>query len=360
MAKKDDRKKQKKRLREQKKETRQREHLASLRPSLYPDIVVNADCKNPVFRQAVAEVVSVYSHKDDAHCPPETREHYLTIAKIGWKPWYAKMKKKTYQSHPDSVAAERALQEATLPQMLHFGTWVFAHLPSKYTTRFDPDHFFRIDNFGNVLLVSFTLMDCVEDESQWLYIPHWKPTVQMQGVGWQVGLYPHALERLCSRLVPQHSLTYANCVDVFIRFSQNLLRFVPISLADGQEALRVEFSPPLGSVFYEGYAAWARRLLDFPDTHDFSGRGWWAMVLGYLPLRVRGKYARAKTFLLPGFVNTPEYALGQQKAASVAERRLLSAMRDEEKRTFDLAGDTLAAIKWYHDNGVPQIFPSTG
>jgi hypothetical protein len=23
----------------------------------------------------------------------------------------------------------------------------------------------------------------------------------------------------------------------------------------------------------------------------------------------------------------------------------------------DLIGDTLAAIKWYHDNGVPQIFP---
>ncbi len=46
MAKKDDHKKQKKRLREK----RHRQHLASLRPSLYPAIVVNADCKDPVFR----------------------------------------------------------------------------------------------------------------------------------------------------------------------------------------------------------------------------------------------------------------------------------------------------------------------
>ena len=358
MAKKDDRKKQKKRLRENKKRARQLQHIASQQPSLYPNIVVNADCKDPVFRKAVFEVLSGYSYRDDAHCTPENREHYLSIAQIGWKAWYDGLSEKAYASHPDRMTAERALQQATLPQMLHFGTWLFQHLPPKYTERFDPEHFFRIDNFGNVLIVSFTLMDCIEDKGQWLYIPHWKPTVQMQGVEWQVGLYPHALERLCSRLVPQHSLTYANCVDVFYRFSQNLLRFVPASLADGQEALRVEFSPPLGTVFYEAYAAWARRLLDLPDTHNFSGPEWWAMALGYLPLHIQGKYARAKTFLLPGFAKTPEHAIGLRKAKSDSERRLLSAMTDESKRTFDLAGDTLAGIKWYHDNGVLQIFPA--
>ena len=319
--------------------------------------MVNADCKNPVFGKAVAEVLSGYSYKDDAHCPPENREHYLTVARIGWTAWYAGMREKAYESHQDSVTAERSLQEATLPHMLHFGTWVFEHLPQKYKKQFDPAHFFRIDNYGKSLLVSFTLMDCVEDKGKLLYIPHWKPTVRMQGVEWQAGLYPHALERLCSRLVPQHSLTYTNCVDVFHRFSQNMLRFVPTSLADGQEAVRVDFSPPLGTVFYEAYAAWARRLLEFPETHDFSRDGRWAMVLGYLPLRVRGKYARAKTFLLPGFAKTPEHALGLRKATSNSERRLLRAMRDEKKRTRDLAGDTLTAIKWYHDNGVPQVFP---
>jgi hypothetical protein len=355
MAKKEDRKKQKKRLREKKKDARQRQHLASMQPSLYPDIVLNADCKDPVFRQAVADTLSRYSYKDDAHCPPENREHYLTIARVGWKAWYERMQEKAYASQSDSVSPVRALQEATLPQMLHFGTWVFEHLPKKYTARFDPEHFFRIDNHGNAMLVSFTLMDCIEDKDQRIYIPQWKPTVQMQGVEWQVGLYSHALDRLCSRLVPQHSITYSNCVDVFHRFSQNLLRFMPTSLADGQEALRVDFSPPLGTVFYDTYAAWVRKVLDLPDAHDFSRDKWRAIVLGYLPLHIQGRYARAKTFLLPGFTKTPEHALGLQKATSSAERQLLRAMTDEDSRTFDLTGDTIAAIKWYHDNGVPQI-----
>jgi hypothetical protein len=31
-------------------------------------------------------------------------------------------------------------------------------------------------------------------------------------------------------------------------------------------------------------------------------------------------------------------------------------MTDENRRTGDLEGETFEAIKWYHDNGVPQVF----
>jgi len=79
-------------------------------------------------------------------------------------------------------------------------------------------------------------------------------------------------------------------------------------------------------------------------------------VLGYLPLHIQGKYARAKTFLLPGFTKTPEYGIGLRKAGSAAHVHLMKAMTNEDARTFDLTGDTIAGIKWYHNNGVPQIF----
>jgi hypothetical protein len=78
--------------------------------------------------------------------------------------------------------------------------------------------------------------------------------------------------------------------------------------------------------------------------------------MGYLPLQVQGKYARAKTFLLPGFASTPEYALGRRKAQTPQERLLMQAMTDESRRSGELDGETVEAIKWYHDNGVPQIF----
>lgn len=358
MAKKEDRKKQKKRLREQKKDARARQHLASQRPSLYPDIVVDRDCEDSCFLQTIKGVVSSFSYGDDAHCSPEHREHYLTIAQIGWTAWYERMRDQAKKMFPERASAQRSLQEATLPHLLHFGTWVFQNLPPQYTSRFDPEHFFRVIQYGNVMIVSFRLMDHTEDKGQRIYTLPSKPTVEIQGVRWQVGLYPHALERLCLRLVPQYGLTYASCFDVFCRFDQGLLCFVPTSLADGQEAIRVDFTPPLATVFYEPYAAWARRLLGLPDAHAFSRGHKWAMVLGYLPLHIQGKFARAKTFLLPGFAKTPEHALGLRSAKTASERRLLHAMTDETTRTLDLAGDTLAAIKWYHDNGVPQIFPA--
>jgi hypothetical protein len=356
MARKEDRKKQKKRLREKKKDMRQRQHLASLQPSLYPDIMVNADCEDPVFRQAVIDVVDRYSHTDDAHCPPETREHYLTIAKIGWKAWYLKMQDTAFQSHPDRRTAKLALHKATLPHLLHFGTWIFQQLPAQYTERFSPACFFRVDQVHTALIVSFTLIESVEDKGQRLYIPPWKPTIQMQGVNWEVGLYPHALDRLCSRLVPQGALTYSKCIDVFYRFSQNMLQFAPVTLADGQQAARVAFSPPLGTVFYEAYAAQVRGLLELPETYDFGRDGPWSIVVGYLPLHIQGRYARAKTFLLPGFAKTPEHTLFRSTKTTGPERAMLMSMTDENCRTSDLTGDTLAAIRWYHDNGVPQVF----
>lgn len=360
MAKKEDRRKQKKRLREKKKEVRERQHLASLRESIYPDIVINADCEDPEFRKVVGEIASGFSYEDDAHCPPHIRDHYRVIALIGWRKWYAALKAQMYREHVFRVPAERDLQVHAVPVFLHFGTWLFEHLPPRYTSRFTPETFFRIDQYRNVLVVSFTLMKRVEEKGQRLYTPQCEPTIRMQGVEWKIGLYPHALNRLCSRLVPQSALTYSNCVDVFHRFNQGMLQFVPVSLADGSVAARVDFRPPLGTVFYEPYAAWVRRVLTLPDTHDFAGDGWWSIVLGYLPLHVQGKYARAKTFLLPGFCKTPEYEAGCRRAKSITEHALVATMMDEDNRTYDLTGDVVEAVRWFQSIGVPQIFRADG
>lgn len=354
MAKKEDRKKQKQRLREKKKETRHRHHLESLRP-VFPEIRLVNDCRDPVFFKAVSDVIDRWSYTDDAHCPPEFRANYRTIAKVGWPEWDRQNRAAAKKAQPDAESARLAAQEAVIRQATQFGTWVFENLPPQYTTRFNPEYFFKVNFTPIGMAVSFTLMSSVEDKGQRLYIPRSKPHIHMQGTDWQVALYPHALDRLCSRLVPQHSLTYTNCTDVWVRFHQKVILFAPTSLPDGQEAARVDFIPPLATFFYERYAAWVRAILGLPDTHDFSTDRRWAIVLGYLPLHIQGKYARAKTFLLPGFVKTPEYALAKQKARSNAEWELLTTMTDENTRTFDVTGDAFAAIKWYHDNGVLQV-----
>ena len=357
MARKEDRKKHKQRLRDKKKDARARQHQLSLRPSPYPGIAINTDHVNPAFRNAVKELAESFSYTDDSHCPPDIRAHYRTIACIGWVDWYAAVRGKAYLEHDDSSEAEQWLQRSTLPTMLHLGTWLFQRLPTIYTSRFSPEHFFRVDNIGSGQVVSFKLMDHVKEQGQHVYTPPTNPTIPMQGVEWQIAMYCHALERVCSRLVPAHSMSYSHCYDLYLRFNQGLLRYIPATLADGSEAARVEFLAPLSTVFYEKYAAWARALLDLPAIHIFPQGASWPVVLGYLPLHIQGRFARAKTFLLPGFSKTPEFALGMREATSDAERLLLSSMTDEGRRTFDLADDAIAAIKWYHDHGVPQIYP---
>ena len=181
----------------------------------------------------------------------------------------------------------------------------------------------------------------------------------MNGVKWTVGLYSHAVERICDRLFCGQSPKYSTYLDVYSRLSRSWLSFEPLTLYDGQEAARVLFQLPLTTTHFTYYADYARQIMGLSPDHRFEVRDKLFAVLGYLPLHIQGRYARAKTFLLPGFAKTPEFTLARQKARTLHEQALVAAMTDESRRTSELEGATVAAIKWYHENGLPQIFDRT-
>jgi hypothetical protein len=260
----------------------------------------------------------------------------------------------------DRTASRRealALYEQHLKYVVcHFGEWLFEKLPCRFTEYPPPAYFFRTNLTQARIDIHFDLLEAVGEPGNPLYIFPNKPTVLMQGARWQVALYRHALERLCGRLRGTRSWSYINNFHVHYMLTQNMLTYEPVLLVDGSQAVRVDIKLPLMTSAYTYYADYTRSILGLPETHIFTERDELFGVMGYLPLQVQGKYARAKTFLLPGFANSPEHALGRRKAGTPKERLLLQAMTDESSRSGELDGETIEAIKWYHDNGVPQIY----
>jgi hypothetical protein len=209
------------------------------------------------------------------------------------------------------------------------------------------------------LVIRFNLFEQAEEHGQSLFLLPGRPTVTTNGVKWTVGLYSHAVERICDRLYNGQPPDYGTYLDLYFRLSRGWLSFEQLALHDGQEAARVLFELPLTTTRFTYYADYARQILGLSPDHRFEVRDKLFAVVGYMPLLFQGRYARAKTFLLPGFAKTPEFTLARQKARSLHEQVLLAATTDESRRTDDLEGATVAAIKWYHENGVPQIIDRT-
>lgn len=357
MAKKEDRKKQKKRLREKKRAADQRLHQAALEHAKkYPSIRVVPTGGDPAFVAVIEELVAAFAFDDPACCPDDLRAVYRKIAELGFEGYCRKISVELSDRTSSRREALAIFEQHARYAFCHFGEWLFGKLPGRFKDCPPPTYFFRTKLTQARIEVRFDLLEAVGEPENPLYIPPDKPTVLMQGARWQVGLYRHALERLCGRLQETKTRAFLDNFHVHYLLTRQRLAYEPVLLADGSHALRVDMKLPLTTAAYDYYSYYTRAILGLPETHLFTERDELFAVMGYLPLQVQGKYARAKTFLLPGFANTPENALGRRKASSPQERLLLQAMTDESLRSVDLDGETIKAIRWYHDNGVPQIF----
>lgn len=358
MAKKEDRKKQKKRLKEQKRAAERRQYQAAIeRANRYPRIRVFPAGGDPEFVAEIERLVSEFSFDDPECCSETLRVHYETIAELGLQHYFFKVNEEAISEYPDKAVRDALVERHLMKVYSHFGDWLFRQLPSRFKEAEPPTYFFRTTLADTSIEVRCALLETVGEPGNLLYIPPEKPTVVMQGAKWKVGLYHHALERMCRRLHLGMTRSYSDYLHLHTVLNEKMLAYEPVTLTDGSEALRVDLDMPLTTAFYDYYARYTKKILGLPETHVFSEQDVMYTVIGYLPLQVQGPYARAKTFLLPGFSKTPECELARRKAATPAERLLLQAMTDEEKRTGDVEGETVEAIKWYHDNGVPQIFP---
>jgi hypothetical protein len=76
--------------------------------------------------------------------------------------------------------------------------------------------------------------------------------------------------------------------------------------------------------------------------------------VGYCPVAFEDGFAKAKTFLCPGYDTTPEYGLVKASRLPELEKDLLIHYASSSDVTH-VAEEGVEAIKWFHDNGVPQV-----
>jgi hypothetical protein len=70
-----------------------------------------------------------------------------------------------------------------------------------------------------------------------------------------------------------------------------------------------------------------------------------------------GGFAKAKTFIHPGFKSTPEYGLLKNSGLpkDIKERYLAKATDDTLTQSNIQMNSDNEIIKWFHDNGIPQV-----
>jgi hypothetical protein len=328
--------------------------IQAIKHAPFPQIVVDPSDGDPDFVAAVRKALETFAFDDPGCCELAPRWHYKVIGGLGFDEWY--------QSLPDFIAEEvqnapdlqAAVSQTAYAVYCHLGKWIFEQLPSRFTSLPIPDYFYRVSFIEKEILVSFRFMETVGDRSNRLYIPPSRPSVVMQGATWTVGLYRHAIERLFLRLSGSPELGYAEWISVYSMLVGKAVLFDHVQLPNGEESLRASFEVSTIPGTSSHYELYVRQVFGEANVRPEAGPVY--VVAGYLPLHVQGKYARAKTFLFPGYQATPEDEIARAGNAPPQVRRKLVAMAQDNTFASVIKGDTLECIRWYHENGVPQVF----
>jgi hypothetical protein len=347
----DDRKKQKKRQKEQKKAASRQQHLIERhRAKLYPRIVFDPKGGDPEFVSIVKRIMAGFSFEDPASCPPDKQRVFRELHKVGLDKMLVSMKSELTDGWTHTATQEQVEDTTCFAILRYLGNWIFERLPEPCRLKPLPFHYFDVQPWTNDLLIHFAFLPTVINEHGRIYCSPLEPKVLFGGGKWKVGFFRHAIERICERLCqkPQIGYSHFSSLATYFRYT---VYFEPLELPDGQHAIRLfDYCYRDDHVVHHPYV---KHVLDnaIPAVQDAR----LVHVLGYCPVSFIGPRAVAKTFLYPGYRNTPEDHLVRTASIGTAQRRQLLALASDNnaKNFYEVGG--FEAIKWYHHNGVPQV-----
>jgi len=349
----EERKKQKKRLKERKKASaRQRSLAERRRAALYPKIIPDPTGGDPEFVSIVERVVEEFDFEDPDICSHTNQLVFQSLRKEGVKATTNRIETTVAAGIEQGLPKGKMEDELLYPLLMLLGDWIFEQLPEPCRLKPLPFHYFFVAPVENYLVISFAFLPSVTGEHGRIYHSPLEPTVPFGGGNWKVGFSRHAIERICERICPTPEIGYAQ-FNVCAMYCRHYTYFEPLELPDGQHAIRLlDYCDRGGDAAAHPYV---RDVLG--QTSTVGADSTLGYVLGYCPVSFEGPRAVAKTFLYPGYSNTPEDHLVRTTAMSSAKRRELLALASHNNlhRVYRERG--LEAIKWYHDNGVPQVFP---
>jgi len=181
-----------------------------------------------------------------------------------------------------------------------------------------------------------------------------EPTVEVDGKRLVVAFTRHAIANIKERINPRWR-DYLALGDVFaflndcLHFEQCIIRNLQTKAYD-QKA--VSFFDTCGSKLFWHWRTYVNGML---GTYD-PDKGKPFYRVGYCPVFPDGNFLKLGTLLVPGYKDTPEYAKLMDSTLSDEKNRLaLLATGDNAANHTSINDSNVPALKWFHENGIPQV-----
>lgn len=309
--------------------------------SLYPEFRYDAGTADPEFVQAVKKAVGTINFEDKAVFPGWEIKLYRLLKQEGSWELGRFLRSLRLESSTDGQMAE-----------LHFafnlGQTVMNRIPERIRERHLPMSDMRFVPKGNFIQVICRSLCRAKGSGGTVYYSRRKPTLDIDGEAKIVAFSKHAIDQTTKRIKPNSNSSYGALGDIFAFFDQ-CSYFEQVELHHGQ----------LGFTFYDkccprSVTQWyVDEVLDTDKLAPKLGRPHYRV--GYCPAVVEGDFVKAKTLLLPGYTNTPEYTAILKCSRTRTEREeLIARAKDWDNATLYESQD-FSLLKWFHEHGVPQV-----
>lgn len=349
---KDRRKIEKKRKKEAAKAKRTVAYAAAKkREAERPKVSVDPTGGDPVLVKRVLSIVGDISLEESGGCPAEIADLVARCRRDGPEETTRRILAQAaldYDHHRDIVRhATRRFHDA----VAYIGERVFEQLPEVYQKKLLPDYYFFPEIAPEGMRIRFGFLDRVKRETGWGYYSQHKPTVTINGADWIVCFSDHAIERIVERCNFEERVTYPHYMDC-ANYLNGCVYFEPVSMADGQPAIRLFMTDEL-SCNVGRYREYLRKIAGIEDVNGLPDTP--ASVLGYCSVDCKGQFAKAISMWYPGYSGTPEDTLVRTRIPSILEQLRLQVLAKDNKMVRVINEGRHEAIRWYHENGVPQV-----
>jgi len=310
-----------------------------------PEFRISDDVADDDIKRLVLAAVTKFEQNYVTSMSEEALGALAGQHKVGWTAFV--------NEHAASIESlTRGQVERSLAQLLELelGNGILNNAPSNLVRRVLPSSCFTLkpsdDRHWNVYCRSLKEL---KTKHGCLYQSPHRPTSRLNGVRRQIAFTRHALLQLADRITPHWVDHYIGQTYVF-GFLYECTYFGKTTLLNEQPAL-VVYNSCLRAGKY--LRAFMRELLGVGSDKDLRG---YYYIVGYCPVILDDGLAVAKTFLTPGYYQTPERRT-LKVSGRAAELADVEQACDEGINVVSVSTSerTKTAIRWFHTHGVPQV-----
>ena len=315
----------------------------------FPDFRYQEKHGNPEFVAIVKEAIRRF---DFAELDKVEQSAFRMMKQFGRAYALAALEKNMRKLQEEGVD-DAYIASADLQWLLSVGHAVFSHIPEDVKRSFLPMNDVQFIYHDDVIVAKFRSLLTQKSSGGTIYYSRHKPTIDFEGKEYVVGFSTEALKRTCERTM-KDPLRYASLGDVYAYF-EDCQYFEPCTLRGGNDAFSFfdECPPHHSPQLASSQRLLSEKILGTKEVDPAKGKLYYRV--GYCPVARDKGFAKAKTLLFPGFKKTPEYEmLDKAYMPPDMKRRLQHLATNSDMSSLWEEGD-ISALKWFHDNGVPQV-----